>query len=147
MADTPEGTFRRLLELLLNKDMDGVAELWAEGGTAEFPFADGASPRRLDGREEIRGYLAGFPDVYDVREIAAVTVHHTRQPDTIVVEYTARGHSVRTGAAYRIDYIVVITVRDGQITRYRDYWSPLAVAAASGASPELLGSLDAGSIR
>jgi ketosteroid isomerase-like protein len=141
MPRTAEETMRRLLDLMLAKDTDAVADLWAEDGTAEFPFAAGASPRRLVGREEVRGYLAGFPEVYDVREIPAITVHHTERPDTVVVEYHANGQSVRTGEPYRMDYIVVITVQDGLISRFRDYWNPLANATAVGALPELLDSL------
>lgn len=34
-------------------------------------------------------------------------------------------------------YISVITVRDGEIADYRDYWNPLAVAAALGGAEEL----------
>ena len=33
--------------------------------------------------------------------------------------------------------LVVLTVRDGQILRYRDYWSPLAAATALGGLEEL----------
>ncbi|MFD0903506.1 nuclear transport factor 2 family protein [Actinomadura sediminis] len=144
MPRTPEETFHRLLDLLLAKDMDAIADLWAEHGTAEFPFATGTSPRRLDGREEVRGYLAGYPELMDVREIPTITVHRTERPDTIVVEFTAHGRTVRTGEPYRLDYIVVTTVQDGLITRYRDYWNPLAAAAASGTLPELL---DAAAVR
>lgn len=138
---TSEETFRRLLELLLAKDMDAVADLWAEDGTAEFPFAEGTSPRSLTGREAVRGYLAGYPDLMDVRAIATLTVRHTDQPDTIVVEFTADGRTVATGEPYQVDYITVLTTQEGLITRYRDYWNPLAVASAGGVLPELLGSL------
>ncbi len=138
MPSTAEETFRRLLDLLLVKDVDAVADLWAQDGTAEFPFAAGSSPRRLDGREEIRGYLGHLPELMDVHEIPAVTVHHTERPDTIVVEFTATGHTVRTAKPYRLDYIAVITVHNGLITRYRDHWSPLAAASAAGTLPELL---------
>jgi ketosteroid isomerase-like protein len=182
---TSEETFRRLLELLLAKEMDAVADLWAEDGTAEFPFAVGASPRRLSGREAVREYLAGYPDLMDVQEIPSVTVHHLvgsrpdrpdrpdrpNRPDgprpdrpdaaatphadadanadadadpaadTVVVEFTARGRTVATGAPYRLDYVTVVTTRNGLITHYRDYWNPLAVASAAGTLPALLGSL------
>ncbi|MEV8248368.1 nuclear transport factor 2 family protein [Streptomyces rochei] len=138
---TPEETFRRLLELLLAKDMDAVADLWAENGTAEFPFAEGASPRRLTGREAVRDYLAGYPDLMDVRAIPTLTVRHTDQPDTVVVEFTARGRTVATDEPYQLDYITVLTTHRGLITRYRDYWNPLAVASAAGTLPELLDSL------
>ncbi len=138
MPRTPEETFRHLLDLLLAKDMDAVADLWAEHGTVEFPFAAGASPRRLVGREAVRDYLAGYPDLMDVQEVSAGTVHHTERPDTIVVEFTAHGRTVRTGEPYRLDYITVITTEDGLITRCRDYWNPLAAASAAGTLPELL---------
>jgi ketosteroid isomerase-like protein len=141
VPSTPEEAFRRLLDLLLAKDTDAVADLWAEDGTAEFPFATGSSPRQLAGREEVRSYMAALPELVDVREIPAITVHHTERPDTVVVEFTGTGHTVRTGEPYRLDYIAVITVQDGLITRYRDYWSPLAVAEAAGTLPELLDSL------
>jgi ketosteroid isomerase-like protein len=65
-------------------------------------------------------------------------VHHTQQPDTIVVEFTAHGRTVRTGAPYRLDYVTVVTTHDGLITRYRDYWNPVAAASAAGVLPELL---------
>jgi ketosteroid isomerase-like protein len=70
-----------------------------------------------------------------VRVIPEVTVHHTRRPDTIVVEFTAEGRSVRTGEPYRLRYTTVVTTRNGLITHYRDYWNPLAVAEAVGALP------------
>jgi len=138
VSRTPEETFRRLLELLPAKDMDAIADLWAEHGTAEFPFAVAASSRELVGREVIRGYLAGYADRLDVQEIERASVHHTDRSDTVIVEFTASGRTVRTGEPYRLDYITVVTTEDGLITRYRDYWSPVAVAAATGTLPDLL---------
>lgn len=42
---------------------------------------------------------------------------------------------------------MVITVQDGLITRFRDYWNPLANATAAGTLPELLDSLRSGTAR
>ena len=141
MPRTPDETVRRLLDLLPAKDMDAIADLWEQDGTAEFPFAEGAAPRRLAGRETVRAYLAGYPELLDVRSIPAITVHHTQRPDTVVVEFTAEGRGARTGESYRLDYIAVVTTRDGLIRHYRDYWNPLATARAAGALPELLAAL------
>lgn len=133
----PEKVFRRLLDLMLAKDMDAVADLWARDGIAEFPFAVGSSPRRLSGREEIRDYLSGYPDLMDMREVVALSVRRTDDPDTVILEWTSAGRTVRTSEPYRLDYIVVLTVRDGLITLYRDFWNPVAAAQAAGALPEL----------
>lgn len=141
MPGTPEETFRRMLDLMLAKETDAATDLWAEDGIAEFPFAVGTSPRLLTGRDEIRVYMGRLPEVMDMREIPAITVHHTEHPGTAVVEFTATGRTLGTGEPYRLDYIVVITVEDGLITRYRDYWNPVAAASATGTLPELLDAL------
>jgi len=49
---------------------------------------------------------------------------------------------VTTSQPYRLDYIVVLTVRDGLIALFRDYWSPLSAAAAAGNLAGLIDSLE-----
>jgi ketosteroid isomerase-like protein len=39
---------------------------------------------------------------------------------------------VATGAPYNQLYISVVTLRDGRIAHYRDYWNPLVVLTALG---------------
>ncbi|MFD2024342.1 nuclear transport factor 2 family protein [Promicromonospora aerolata] len=144
MTSTPEETFRRMTDLILAADMAAVAELFAPDGIAEFPFAAGSSPRRLRGREEVRAYLDHYPELMEMTEVAARTVRPTDDPDTVVVEWTATGRTVATTQPYRLDYIVVLTVRDGLITLFRDYWSPLSAASAAGNLGALISSLENG---
>jgi ketosteroid isomerase-like protein len=54
-------------------------------------------------------------------------VHETADPAVIVTEFTASGVVVATGRPYQLRYIAVLTIRDGRIMHYRDYWNPLAV--------------------
>lgn len=133
--------FDRMLELLLAKDMNGVADLWAEDGTAEFPFAEAGAPTLVAGRASVREYLAGYPEIVDITGYPAIVVHETLDPEVIVAEFTAAGWTVRTGEPYEASYIAVITVRDGHIASYRDYWSPVALARASGDLTPLLSAL------
>jgi uncharacterized protein len=126
---TPHDVFDRALDRLLAGDMSGFADLWAPDGVMEFPFAPPGWPTRLDGREAVRGYLRGYPAVYTVTEVIERTVHETTDPEVIVVEFAVAGLLVRTGGRYRRPYICVLTVRDGRIARYRDYWSPAGMTA------------------
>jgi uncharacterized protein len=135
----------RAIDLLLAHDMAGFAGLWAVDGTMEFPFAPDGYPQRLDGRAAVTEYLRDYTDHVDVRAIPRRTVHRTLDPDVVVVEFEADGTAVRTGRPYRMRYISVITVREGEIAAYRDYWSPLAAAEALGGADQLahLGTPDA----
>jgi len=65
-------------------------------------------------------------------------MHQSVDPEVVIVEFEASGTVVATGAPYRMRYIAVITVRNNEIQRYRDYWSPLAAAEAMGGLQELL---------
>ena len=134
----PRELVEHALELLLAKDMAAFAGLWAEDGILEFPFAAPGYPPRLDGRAAVADYLRGYPDVLDVREIPAKMLHQTDDPDVVIAEFEAAGIVVATGQPYTMRYIAVITVRDGEIARYRDYWSPLAVTEAMGGAEQLL---------
>ncbi|PRX96602.1 nuclear transport factor 2 family protein [Allonocardiopsis opalescens] len=120
------------LGLLLAKDMRGFARLWAQDGVIEFPFAPPGYPERVEGRAAIEEYLRGYPGILDVREIAEQAVHQSVDPEVVIAEIETAGLVVATGRPYRMRYIAVITVRDGEIWRYRDYWNPLAAAEAMG---------------
>ncbi|MFI9560933.1 nuclear transport factor 2 family protein [Nonomuraea endophytica] len=126
---TPRELLSKGMDLLLAKDMAGFADLWAADGTMEFPFAPPGWPARLDGRAEVRDYLSGYTDVYDIKRVAEQAVHQTTDPEVIIAEIEVDGVLVRTGEPYQRRYISVITVRDGHIIGYRDYWSPLGMTA------------------
>ncbi|WP_371526399.1 nuclear transport factor 2 family protein [Streptomyces sp. NBC_01283] len=115
--------FTRSLDLLLAKDIDGWVGLWAPDGIFEFPFALPGAPRRLVGREAVRDYMADYPDHIDLRSFEDLTVHRTDDPETIVVELRGTGRAVATGRPFDMPYIQVVTVQEGRITRFRDYWN------------------------
>jgi ketosteroid isomerase-like protein len=127
----------RALELLIAQDMAGFAGLWAEDGVLEFPFAAPGFPSRLEGRAAVAAYMSGYPDILRISEFPTVVMHQSVDPDVVIVEFEAAGTVVATGAPYRMRYIAVITVRDGEIASYRDYWSPAAAAEVVGGSSEL----------
>ncbi|WP_459648614.1 nuclear transport factor 2 family protein [Kitasatospora sp. Ki12] len=116
------------LRLLLEKDVSGWVDLWDEGGVLEFPFAPQGWPTRLEGKAAVGEYMRHYPDHIDLHDFPEVTIHQTVAPGTIVVEMRGVGRLVETGSPFDLTYIAVVTVKDGRITSYRDYWNPLAVA-------------------
>ncbi|WP_129669631.1 nuclear transport factor 2 family protein [Phytoactinopolyspora endophytica] len=124
---SPTDLYRHSLQLLLDKNMSAWVGLWADDGIMEFPFAPPGWPGRLEGREAIAGYMRDYPDHIDLHEFADVQIHQTTDPETIVVEMRGTGRLVQTGRPFDMTYIAVVSVQDGRITSYRDYWNPLAV--------------------
>ncbi|MCX5255128.1 nuclear transport factor 2 family protein [Streptomyces canus] len=123
----PADLYRHSLKLLLDKDITAWIDLWDDNGVFEFPFAPDGWPKRLEGKAAIADYMRGYPDHIDLHDFPYVDIHQTTAAQTIVVEMRAVGRLVETGSPYDMTYIAVVTVEDGRITRYRDYWNPLVV--------------------
>ncbi|MEV8328059.1 nuclear transport factor 2 family protein [Kitasatospora sp. NPDC056731] len=124
---SPTDLYRHSLRLLLDKDIPAWVALWAEDGLMEFPFAPDGWPRRLEGKEPIAAYMRHYPDHVDLHDFPDLRIHQTTDPQTIVVEMRGVGRLVESDAPFDMTYIAVVTVRDGHIASYRDYWNPLAV--------------------
>ncbi|MER7967449.1 nuclear transport factor 2 family protein [Streptomyces sp. NPDC096080] len=123
----PADLYRHSLRLLLDKDIPAWVALWAEDGLMEFPFAPDGWPRRLEGREAISAYMRHYPDHIDLHGFPDLRIHQTTDPRTIVVEMRGVGRLVESDAPFDMTYIAVVTVQEGLITSYRDYWNPLTV--------------------
>lgn len=131
MTPTPEDVYRKSVEYLLAEDIPGWVGLWDESGVMEFPFAPPGAPGRLDGRAAVAEYMKGYPELLRPTAVEEV-LHRTEDPEVIVVEMRAEGQVVATGQPYDMSYVAVLTVRDGRIVHYRDYWNPLAAARMLG---------------
>ncbi|MFE2875946.1 nuclear transport factor 2 family protein [Streptomyces roseus] len=125
---TPVELYRHGLQLLLEKDIPGWVELWDEDGVLEFPFAPEGWPGKLEGKAAVGAYMRHYPDHVDLHDFPEVTVHRTTAPETIVVEMRGVGRLVKSDSPFDMTYVAVVTVKDGLITSYRDYWNPLAVS-------------------
>jgi ketosteroid isomerase-like protein len=132
MSDTvtPADAFKRSLVAFLGKDMRAWADLCADDVLVEFPFSPDNLPSKLEGREAIFAYLQYYPTMIDIEEIDSVTIYETSLTATIVAEWSVKGHVIPNGNRYDMHYATFVTVRDGQITNYREYWNPLAFAQA-----------------
>jgi ketosteroid isomerase-like protein len=99
----------------------------------EFPFAPADRPGRVEGRDAVRKYLEPFFAQTQTQGLSSLVIHQTVDPAVAVIEFTATVQ-IGGGPARAVSYVVVLTVRDGQIARYRDYWNPLALAGEASRS-------------
>ena len=127
---TPAEVFRSSLDAFLAKDMRAWADLCAEDVLVEFPFSPDGLPSKLESRQAIFEYLQYYPTIIDIHEIDSVSVYATDKPDTVIAEWSVKGHVIPNGNKYDMAYATFVTVRDGQIVNYREYWNPLAFGQA-----------------
>jgi uncharacterized protein len=136
---TPRQAFERIQRATLAKD-PSYPDLYAEDGVHEMPFARPGVPRRIEGRESIRAFLgrAAGAAPMTFTEFRNVRIHETADPGTIICEYDLHGVVTKSGEPFVFSYILLLTVRNGQIALVRDYMDTFAMTAT-------LGSLDGAS--
>jgi uncharacterized protein len=110
--------------------------LWAEDIVIETPFAAGG-PRRTEGRDNFLAMTRTSRETLPVRfeGMRDVVVHETAEPSRIVVEYELFGTLLTTNEQRSARFIAVMEVRDGLVTRWREYQNTLAMAEAFGGRP------------
>lgn len=134
MSDSARDLLARYQQASIDESLATVAELYAEDAVHEFPFTRPGLPSRLEGRDEIIGFLeanwGSSPLHYSAYR--DVVIHDTADPDVIVVEQQATGTSTATGRHFALPNIIVLRVRDGRIVHIRDYVNLTDVADALG---------------
>jgi ketosteroid isomerase-like protein len=140
-AAGPHDVVEQLLGRISNQDWAGLAELYAEDAVVEYPFAL-PGPRRLEGRPAIRRYFESVSRLPLQLRARDISVHRTRDPEVVVVEYGYDALATSTGRSFRLANIQVTTVRDGLIVNSRDYHNHVAMADAVGRLDDLVAAID-----
>lgn len=128
-------------------DMEGFADLLAADVVFEYPFGFPGAPDVLRGREAVRAHLrdsrGDLGTVLRVDDMAVVP-HLTTDPEVVVCETEVTGTRLASGERFRFaSGVAVITVRNGEIVRYRDYTNVLGAATATGGAGALVSALTA----
>lgn len=103
-------------------------DMLADDAVMEFPYAPPGLPKVLNGKAAIRKHIEALGGMIRVEQFSSPVVHQT--PSGFVLEFSCSGVATQTGRPYNQEYVSVITLRDGLIVRYRDYWNPLSVLRA-----------------
>ncbi|MFI2205439.1 nuclear transport factor 2 family protein [Streptomyces sp. NPDC020192] len=127
---TTRAILARYYQAMLDKSADDLADLYAVDGVHEFPFTAPGFPPRFEGREAVRaGYRAAWgASPAQVAEIRQVAAYETADPDVLVAEHVVVGTLPDREAAFTVPGLLILHVRDGLLTRVRDYMDSPAVA-------------------
>ena len=135
MTPTARDALDRLRAATITQSIAELRELYAPDAVYEFPFVYPGVPARFDGRDAIVDWItAGWrADVPRYDRYRTHAIHDTTDPDTIIIEQEAVGTSPVTGD-FVLPNLMVLTVRNGQISQLRDYVDIAAAAAVLGHS-------------
>ncbi|MDR0342297.1 MAG: nuclear transport factor 2 family protein [Nocardiopsaceae bacterium] len=142
---SPRQVAERLLRAVTGPDPGDIADCYAPEVVIEMPFAVAPLyPARIETtREELRARFRAGAAVRRYTRLTDVTIHETTGPGVVIAEYELHGHLASTAEPFSQRFVMVMTVRDGQIVHTRDYTNPITGARLLGKMPELLAVLGA----
>ncbi|MDB5537730.1 MAG: phenazine biosynthesis family protein [Devosia sp.] len=126
------GLLRTALGDSLARDATTFLSMMAEDGVVEFPYLTAGAAPRLEGRAALSAHLASLEGMIEIDGFHDLVVHKSLEPGVFILEFTCIGRGAKTRLPYNQRYISVITVKDGHIVRYLDYWNPLILQQAMG---------------
>lgn len=128
-----------VFDLMRQQWLDGglTGNVLAEDVVIETPFAPAGRPRRFEGRAEFQAFAEAGQAAVPLRieDCRNVVIHQTIDPEVIVVEYELEARMVKTGRTGSAAFVGVLTARDGQVVRWREYQNVMAMAEVMGAVP------------
>jgi ketosteroid isomerase-like protein len=107
-------------------------DLLANDVVFEYVITVPGYPRRVEGRVAVAELYRPYGDALVLDRCYDLAVHHDQAQGTVVLEYASEGRVVATGAPYGNRYVSVVTLRDREVVRWRDYLDPIAVFDALG---------------
>jgi ketosteroid isomerase-like protein len=145
-AITPRATAEQFLRATISPDPGDMADFYASDVVIEMPFAPaGLYPARIETtREELRTRFRAGAAARRYTDLRDVVIHETAEPGVVIAEYGLDGELTGTAEPFSLRFVMVMTIRDGQIVHTRDYTDPISGARALGRLPQLLAALTAG---
>jgi len=124
----PLEVLERRREVLLSRDMDAFADLFAPDAVIEMPFTTEGLPTRLEGQEAIREYSKQSAQLpIEIVDLRMLNVHQTADPEVVIIELETLGRIIATGEEFTVPCIQIFRIRDGRILLFRDYVSTAAL--------------------
>lgn len=116
---------KKELGQLLDPSAKTFTDMFAPDGILEFPYNPTLQNIRIEGKASIAAQLEKAAGTAIIDSITEVTVYRTKAPNIVILEFDGKGHNIKTGYTYKQHYISVITMANGYIVHYRDYFNPL----------------------
>ena len=118
---------RRVLGDRLKPETETFPDMFAVDGVLEYPFAPPGLGTPISGRDAIVANFEKLRQHLRIDRVTDVFEIETTDPEVVVLEFNGYGVGIITQEPYHQRYISVIRLREGKISRYKDYWNPIAL--------------------
>ena len=124
-----------VLDRLAAHDIDGAAALFADDVEFRAPFVPAPLPAATVGRDAVRAMMTMVFDAYGTVEFRDRHYLIAGDGDVVVGRWRTNIEVLASGATYADEVIAVVTICDGQVARFDEYFNPDSLRAAGVVPP------------
>jgi uncharacterized protein len=110
---------------------DTFLDLMTDDIKFEFPFYLPDGIEIIEGKQALGAYLPKVGELFTIESMTLDRSMLSADGRCGVLEFTSKAHANGSNRRYDQTYISVVDIKDGLISRYRDYWNPLVVLSAT----------------
>lgn len=113
-------------------DAETLLDMMTDDVRFEFPFAIPGGLKVIEGKAALAEYLPKVGKLFTIEAMTLERSFLSADGKHGVLEFSSKAYANEGEGRYDQDYVSVVDIRDGLISRYRDYWNPLIVLSATG---------------
>lgn len=129
----PLNSLSRMLRAELGEHLipaEDFVDMFTENGVMEFPYSTEGMIQKLEGHDAMKDYFEHVRNLIAISDIMNPKTYISQDGKNATIEFECQGEVVATGRPYNQQYVSVISLHEGKITRYCDYWNPLILINA-----------------
>ncbi len=123
---------RKYLDAISRGDLEANLALLAEDAVLELRFAPPGIPRRTEGKAAIEAFMGPVGDAIEAENFLDIELDTMHGDPSVVVAQFHSDMKLKVPGSYKNQYIGLITVRDGQVARFVEFFDPIPLQEALG---------------
>ena len=131
LRETNKKIAHEFLRLLETMEIKAWADLWAEDGIQEMPYAPKGIPSRLVGKTALYNHYKHLPEMFVSMRFPISNIQTLEDPEWVMVEYTGE-IPIKTGGYYNNRYCTLFRIGERKILLAREYFNSLILTDALG---------------
>lgn len=125
------------LEAVGTLDIERLAAVLHDDVVLEVPFAPEGVPSRTEGKAAVVEYYSSIPDLVTPLGFGDRKIDTLENPDELVTEYSSDCTIIPTGKRYQNTYIARVSIKDGAVVRFAEYFNSAILIKALGGTAEM----------
>jgi ketosteroid isomerase-like protein len=114
----------KALDALSSRDFDALRALLWSDVRLEWPYHPSGQPVFIDGADALIAAMR-VVEVFQTLDIRVIDVVEQANAGRSIIEARSEGTYANGRPSYKNHYVFMLTVRDGKITEWREFYNPL----------------------